>query len=149
MIFHRNESVSCLYLIWLNVLIIYDVTLTFVIMSGLHHFASWINSVVCLWILYVMSWSNPVMCYIHIITGFCHVQFCTLTVHISIYFCHAQLCTNDFQYDYRFFVMYISVQMTIYILLDFRDTHVCTDNFQYSLGFSSCASLYEWLSIFY
>ena len=147
MIFHWNESASCLYLMWLNLLIIHDVTLTFVIMSELHHFTSWIKSVVCLWLLYVMSWSNPVVCYIHIIIRFCHVQFCTLNVHISICFCLEQLCTNDFQYYFWFssctslykwpsrllwvFVMNIFVRMTIRLFLCFCHAHLCTNDYPY------------------
>ena len=77
MIFHHNGSISCLYLIWLSVLNIYDVTLTAVIVIELHHFMSWFYPVIYIWILYVMSWFNPVVCYIHIIIRFCHSQFCT------------------------------------------------------------------------
>ena len=100
MIFHRNESISCLYLIWLSVLIIHDVTLALVIMSELHHFTSWFNLVVCLWILHVMSWFNPVMFYNHIIILFVMYKLVWLTVHIIICFCHAQLCMNDYAYYY-------------------------------------------------
>ena len=164
-IFHWNESVSCVYLIWLSVWIIHDVTLTLVIISELHNFKSWINLVVFLWILYVMIWSNPVMCYIHNIIHFCHVQLCTLNVRISIFFCHAQLWTNDIQYYYRFssctslykwisiffwiFVMHISVRMTFNILLDSCHAHLCTNDYSYYFWFSFCTNLYEWLSIFF
>ena len=85
-----------------------------------------------------MTWSNPVMCYIHIIIRFCHVQFCTLNVHISICFCmgfcHAHFCTNDYPY---------------YSCMGFRHAHFCTNDYPYSYGFSSCTSLYEWLSILF
>ena len=141
-------------------------------MSELHHFTSWFNSVVFLWILYVMSWSNPVMYYIHIIIRFCHVQFCTnecpyyfwfssCTIHVIMVFRHAHLCTNDYPCYYRFlsytslyqwlsmllwvFVMHISVWMTIHILMCFCNAHLCTNEYPYSYGFSSCTSLYEWL----
>ena len=60
--FYRTESISCLYFILLSVLIIYDVTLTAVIMSELHHFNSWINSVICLMKVYVKSSFYPFMC---------------------------------------------------------------------------------------
>ena len=115
-------------------------------------FPSWMNSVVCLWILYVMSRSNPVICYIHIITRFCHVQCCTLNVHSSIYFCHAPLSTNDLQYYFWFlsctslykwlsilflvFVMQIFVWMTIHIVIGFCHAHIYTNDYPYSSGFS-------------
>ena len=41
-IFHRNESILYLYLIWLSVLIIHDVKFTAVIMSELHRFYEFI-----------------------------------------------------------------------------------------------------------
>ena len=48
-------------------------------MSELHHFTSWFNPVICLWILYVQSWFNLVIC-----------------VSILLFvFVHAQLCKND------------------------------------------------------
>ena len=130
-IFHRNESVSCLYLIWLIMLIVHNVTLTFVIMSELYHFTSWFNSVVCLWILYVMSWFNPDMCYIHIIICFCHVQFCTMTAHISI-------C----------FDMHNFVWVTMHIIFGFLHANLCTNDLPYYYRFLSFTSLYEWLLIF-
>ena len=51
---------------------------------------------------------------------FCHVQFCTLNVHINICFC-----------------------------MGFRHAHLCTNDHPCSYGFSSCTSLYEWLSILF
>ena len=64
-------------------------------MSKLHHFMSWINPVICLWILYVMILFNPVMCYMHIILCFVVYNYVQMTFHISICFCHAQLYMND------------------------------------------------------
>ena len=123
-----------------------------------------INLVVCLWILYVMSWFNPDMCYIHIIIRFYHVQFCTNECPYYYMFCYAQLCTNDYAY-YSWFsswkylyewlsiflwvlVMRIFVRMTILIIKGFCHTPLCVKNYPYYNGFSSCTSLCEWLSIF-
>ena len=79
-IFYRNESMLCLCLIWLSVLIIYDVTFTAVIMSELHHFTSLFSPVICVRILlYVFVMHNSVW----------------MTIHIIICLCNAQLCTND------------------------------------------------------
>ena len=62
-------------------LIIYDVTLTLVIMSEINHLRVELTrlffmNIVCYELI------NRVMCYIHIIIRFCHVQ----------------LCMNDFPY---------------------------------------------------
>ena len=84
---HHIESISCLCLILLSVLIIYDVTLTEVIMSELHHFTSWFNLVLCLLLFYIFVIHNSVQ----------------MTFHISICSCHEQLSTNDYPYHYRFF----------------------------------------------
>ena len=45
--------------------------------------------------------------------------------------------------------MHISIQMTIHILLGFRHSHLCMNDYPHSYGFSSCTSLFEWLSIFF
>ena len=48
-----------------------------------------------------------------------------------------------------FFVMHIFVWVTFHIIIDFRHAHLCTNDYPYSFGFSSCTSLYGWLSIFF
>ena len=100
-IFHRNGSISCLNLIWLSVLILYDVTLTAVIMIELYHFTSWFNPLICLCILYVMSWFNSFLCYIHIIIRFSMYNSVWMTFHISI-FCHVNIVWTNILYYYRF-----------------------------------------------
>ena len=46
--------------------------------------------------------------------------------------------------------MHIYVQMnTISLCMGLRHAHFCTDDFHILLGFSSCTSLYEWLSILF
>ena len=103
-------------------LIIHDFTLTFVIMSEIHHFMSQINSVVC----------------------FCHEQFCTLniffmhnfvwmTFNIIIDFRHAHIFTNDYPYSFGFSACTFLYEWLFILFL---------------YGFSSCTFLYEWLSIF-
>ena len=129
MIFHLNESVSFLYLIWLNMLIIHDVTLTFFIMSELHNFTSWINSVVCLWILYVMSWSNPVICYIHIIIVF-FMYNCVPWMSLLVYV----------------FVMHNFVRMTFNIIFGSGHEHLCKNDYPDYYRFLSCTFMYDWLS---
>ena len=144
-IFHWNESILCLYFIWLSVLIISDITSTLAIMSELLHFMSWNNSVICLFILYVISSFNPHMCYIDIIIHFCHVQLCTNDFNIIIYFCSAQLCTNDYPYYFSFlpcttfyellsiiflvFVMHTYLQLVIYNIFGFCHAHLCTNDY--------------------
>ena len=61
LIFNRNESILYLCRIWLSVLIIYDVTLTEIILSDLHHFTFNYLGYICM----------------HSITFFCHGQICT------------------------------------------------------------------------
>ena len=108
-------------------LIIHDVTLTFVIMSELHHFTSWITSVVY----------------------FLHAHLCTNDFKYSFWFFS---CTSLYEWISIFFwifVMYYSVPMTLNSLLDFCHTLLCMNDYPYSFRFSSCTSLYEWLSILY
>ena len=38
--------------------------------------------------------------------------------------------------------------MTIHNILGFCHANLCTNDYPYSYGFSSCKSLYEWISIF-
>ena len=63
-------------------------------MSKLHHFTSWFNPVLCLWILYCMSWLSRlcVKCILFHVFVLCNSV--RITVHISICFCPEQLCTN-------------------------------------------------------
>ena len=44
--------------------------------------------------------------------------------------------------------MHIFVRLTIQIITGFRHAQLCTNDYPYCNGFSSCTSLYEWLSIF-
>ena len=44
--------------------------------------------------------------------------------------------------------MHISVRIIIHILLGFRHAHLCTNDYSCYDRFSSCTSLYKWLSIF-
>ena len=142
-----------------------------VIISELYHFTSWVNSVACLWILYVMSWLNPDIRYIHIVIRFC--QFTFLYKWLSILLLYVLSCTNLYEWLcilFLVFVMRISVRMTIHIIIDFRidddmihisvlmtihillgyrNAHMCTNDYPYSYRFSSCTSLYKWLSILF
>ena len=114
-------------------LIILDVTLNFINMSELHHYTSWINSVVC----------------------FCRVQFRTLNVHIRICFCtgfhHAHLCTNDYPYYSCMGFRHAHLCTNEYpYSYGFSS---CTFLYKWQsifflYGFSSCKFLYEWLSVF-
>ena len=74
--------------------IVHDIILTLVIISELHHFTRWFNSVVCLWILGVMIWLTQICVIFTIIISFRHVQLSTNDSRTSICFCHAQLFTN-------------------------------------------------------
>ena len=53
-----------------------------------------------------------------------------MTIHIIIAFRHAHICTNDYPYYYIF-----------------CHAQLCTNDYVYYYRFSSCTSLYEWLSI--
>ena len=136
-----------MYIIWLSVLIIHAVTLTLVIMSELHNFTSSFNLVICLWILYVMSWFNPVICYTHIIIRFFHVQlftneypyyfrfssFTSLYEWLSIFlldFIHARLGMNDYP---LFFVMHVFVRITVLFQIYFLCVSVKWKYFHVSL----------------
>ena len=45
--------------------------------------------------------------------------------------------------------MHISVQMTLHIIIYLLHAHICTNDFTYYYWFSSCTSLYKWLSILF
>ena len=111
-------------------LIIHDVTLIFVILSELHHFTSWINSVVCFVMYNFVLWMS-ILTYVFVWVFVMHI-FVRMTIHIPMGFCHVHLCTNDYPY---------------YYCMGFRHAHLCTNDYPCSYGFSSCTSLYEWLSI--
>ena len=115
----------------------------------LHHFSSWINSVVCfvmynfvLWmsiLTYVFAWVNVMHIFvrmtIHILMGFRHVHLCTndYPYYSCMCFRHVHLCTNDYPFPCVWvFVMHIFLRTTMHSLV---------------YGFSSCTFLYEWLSI--
>ena len=132
MIFNLNESISCLYLISLGVLIIYDFTLTLVIMSELHHFTIWFNPVICLWLFYVISWFNPDIFYMHILIVFFSCTNLYGWLAILVY------C----------FIMHNSVRTNINIIIGFCHAHLCTNDYPFYFWFSSWTSLHEWLSLF-
>ena len=118
---------SCLYLIWLNMLIIHDVTLTFVILSETSSFLRVeINSVVC----FVM-YNFLLLTYVFVWVFVMHI-FVRMTIHILMGFRHVHVCTNDYPY---------------YFCMGFRHAHLFTNDHPFSHGFSSCTCLYEWLFI--
>ena len=138
---HRNESVPCLYLIWLNMLIIHDVTLTLVIFSETSSFYE-----LKLTRLYVLSCTNlyfecpyyymflygfsSCTCLYEWLSIFLWVfvvyMFVRMTIHINLMgFRHVHVCTNDYPFPCEWvFVMHIPVRMTIYFFwMGFRHVH--------------------------
>ena len=89
-----------------------------------------INSVVCFVMYNFVLWMS-ILRYVFVWVFVMHI-FVRMTIHILMGFCNVHLCTNDYPY-YSFMV--------------FRHVDLCTNDYPYSHGFSSCTSLYKWLSI--
>ena len=77
-------------------LIINDVTLTFVIFSELHHFTSWIDSIVCFVIYNFVLWKS-ILTYVFVWVFVMYI-FVRMTFHIIMGFRHVHVCTNDYPF---------------------------------------------------
>ena len=89
----------------------------------------WLSIFLFVFVMHIFVWMT-----INIILEWVFVMhnFVQMTIHILMGFRHVHLCTNDYPY---------------YSCTGFRHVHFCTNDYPYSYGFSSCTSLYKWLSI--
>ena len=145
-------------------LIIHDVTSTFVILSEFRHFTSWIISVLCFFMYNIVLWMS-ILTYFFVWVFVMH-SFVRMTIHILMGFCHVHVCTNDYPFPCGwFFVMHSSVRRTIHFFwMGFRHVHVsvqmttisfwmnfcharfCANDYLFFLnGFLSCSFLFGWL----
>ena len=109
----------------------------------LHHFTSWIDSVVCFVMYNFVLWMS-ILIYVFVWVFVMYI-FVRMTIHIAMGFHHVHLCTNDYPYYYGFSSC-DPLYEWLSISLGFRHVHFCTNDYHFFLnGFSSCTFLYEWL----
>ena len=114
----------------------------------IHHFTSWIDSVVCFVMYKFVLWMS-ILTYFSV-WFFVMYMFVRMTIHILMGFRHVHVCTNDYSYYSYGFSSCTSLYewQSISLCMDFCHAHFCTNDYPFLLnGFSSCTCLYEWLSI--